>query len=147
AKGRHLQTLKVHFTDKYFGDEVIKSLVANCPNLKALALSHIDQRSAAGVRDLAGLRSLNYLSLLLNDEVQAEECEDQLQKVGRGLPTLSLRRPSEADDSLLETIREHCSSLVKLRITECGNITDAAFTKLFSVWKNQSLVHVDLAKC
>ena len=85
--------------------------------------------------------------MLLHDEIPAEVYQDVLEKVGSGLTTLSLRRASKADDSLLETIREHCTSLVKLRITECGNVTDAAFTKLFSEWKNKSLVHVDLAKC
>lgn len=147
AKGRHLQTLKVHFTDKYFGDEVIESLVANCPNLKALALTHIAQLSAAGVRELAGLQNLKYLSLLLSEEIPAEAYREVLEKIGHGLTTLSLRRASKADDTVLEAIREHCTSLVKLRITECGNITDAAFGKLFSEWQNKSLVHADLAKC
>ena len=147
AKGQHLRTLKVHFTDKYFGDEVIAAIVAHCPNLKALGLTHIGQLSAEAIRELAGLRNLNYLSLLLNDNIPAEAYQDLLEKVGPGLTTLSLRHALKADDGVLEAIREHCTSLVKLRITECINFTDAAFTKLFSEWENKTLEHIDLAKC
>lgn len=147
AKGEHLRTLKVHFTDKYFGDEVIESIVANCPNLEALSLTHIGKLSPKAIRELAGLQNLKYLSLLLGRDIPAEAYRDLLEKVGNGLTTLSLRQASEADDTVLETIREHCTSLVKLRITECGNFTDAAFTKLFSEWENKTLEHIDLAKC
>lgn len=146
-KGQHLRTLKVHFTDKYFGDEVIESIVANCPNLEALALTHIAKLSHKAIRELAKLRNLNYLSLLLNRDIPAEAYIELLEKVGSGLKTLSLRQAFRADDGVLETIREHCTSIVKLRITECSNFTDAAFTKLFSEWQNKALEYVDLAKC
>ncbi|SPN97242.1 related to nucleotide exsicion repair protein RAD7 [Cephalotrichum gorgonifer] len=147
AKGRHLQTLKVHFTDKFFGDEVMESLATNCPNLKALSLTHIAKLSAAGLREIGRLPNLEYLSLLLNKDIPPETYQDLLKKVGHGLTTLSLRHASRADDGVLEVIREHCTSLVKLRITECGNFTDSGFTKLFSDWQNKSLEYVDLAKC
>lgn len=147
AKGQHLETFKLHFTDKWFGDEVMASLVKNCPNLRIVSLRHIARLSATGIRELAGLQNLEYLSLTLNGSIPSDAYRDVLVKVGRGLTSLSLRKASRANDGVLEAIREHCTSLTKFRVTECGNFTDGAFVKLFSEWRNRSLEHVDLAKC
>jgi DNA repair protein RAD7 len=53
----------------------------------------------------------------------------------------------DADNTVLDAIHTHCRSLVKLRITESEEMTDAGFVRLFKDWENPGLEFVDLQKC
>ena len=147
AKGEPLETLKVHFTDKHFGDPVIAAVIEHCPSLTSFSLQHIAKLSTEGIRLISGLKNLQHLSLQLNDKIDGQSCADMVTKIGKGLRTLSLRRAVTCDDELLGATHESCQNLVKLRLTECSEFTDEGFVNLFTDWKNPELEYVDFAKC
>src|SRR5690606_22772768 len=70
-----------------------------------------------------------------------------ISSIGGNLKTLSLKIVPEADDTVLDTIHNHCHSLTKLRITDSEYMTDAGFVRFFNDWKNPPLQFLDLQKC
>jgi DNA repair protein RAD7 len=146
-KGQHLRTLMVHFTDQFFGDDMIEVLGRQCPNLQRIALIHNQKITEKGVKALAKLPALNHVSLKLKNEIPNRAYRLFLEEMGNRLKVLSLREVSGADDDVLEAIHKSCRSLTKLRITESSQMTDDGFAELFTNWDNPSLEFIDFAKC
>ncbi|KAK4241446.1 hypothetical protein C8A03DRAFT_41161 [Achaetomium macrosporum] len=146
-KGHSLRSLRVYWTDKHFGDEVLSLLESTCPSLTRLKVCHNQQVTGTGVAAIGNLKSLRHLSLDLRNEVHPDVYVDVLSKIGPSLETLSLTRIRTGDNSILDAIHTHCRSLVKLRITDSEEMTDAGFVRLFKDWANPGLVFLDLQKC
>ena len=146
-KGAALRSLRIYFTDKHVNDDVLAVLPTRCPSLTRLKICHNQQVSATGIAAISQIPTLRHLSLDLRNAVHSDAYVDLLSKIGPHLQTLSLTRVPEADNSVLDAIHTHCRSLVKLRITESEDMTDAGFVRLFSGWKNRGLQFLDLSKC
>ncbi|KAK3377761.1 hypothetical protein B0H63DRAFT_502361 [Podospora didyma] len=146
-KGQSLRSLRVYWTDKHFGDEVLAVLETSCPSLERLKVSHNQQVSAQGINEIAKLKSLKHLSLDLRNQVHPDGYVSMLGKIGAELETLSLSRVLDVDNTVLDAIHNKCRVLQKLRITDSDMVTDDGFTRLFEEWPNQGLVFVDLEKC
>ncbi|KAK4127725.1 RNI-like protein [Parathielavia appendiculata] len=146
-KGAPLRSLRVYFTDKHFGDEVLAILPTTCPSLTRLKVSHNQRVTGGGIAALGDIKTLQHLSLDLRNELHSDTYVDLLSKIGANLQTLSLTRVNGADNTVLNAIHTHCRSLVKLRITESEEMTDAGFVRLFKNWANPGLVFLDLQKC
>ncbi|OBT70364.1 hypothetical protein VE03_00139 [Pseudogymnoascus sp. 23342-1-I1] len=147
AKGSHLRSLKVYHTDVSFGDEVMRSIKDLCPNLTRLKICHNQKVTSAGLYHIASLKHLQHLSLQLYKPTTTEPYVEIITHLGANLQTLSLPSIPHLDDSLLQAIHTHCTSLSKLRLTRNETFTDAAFAALFTDWKTPSLRIVDLGEC
>ncbi|KAL2162638.1 hypothetical protein VTH06DRAFT_6474 [Thermothelomyces fergusii] len=146
-KGRTLRSLRVYYTDKHFGDGVLSLLPTACPSLERLKVCHNQEVTGAGVAAIARLPALRHLGLDLRRPVHPDVYVDLLGRVGGRLRTLSLARARDADNTVLDALREHCRALAKLRITESERMTDAGFARLFRGWANPGLERLDLQKC
>ncbi|KAL2136375.1 hypothetical protein VTI74DRAFT_4019 [Chaetomium olivicolor] len=146
-KGRPLRSLRVYFTDKHFGDEILALLPTACPHLTRLKICHNQQVTGAGVAAIGQLKSLRHLSLDLRNDLHPDVYVDLIANIGTNLETLSLARVLSADNTVLDAIHAHCRRIVKLRITDSEEMTDAGFVRLFRDWANPGLVFLDLQKC
>ncbi|KAL1876895.1 hypothetical protein VTK73DRAFT_9048 [Phialemonium thermophilum] len=146
-KGESLRSLRVYYTDRYFGDETIALLPQYCPNLKRLKVGHNQKVTADGVRAIADISGLEHLGLQLQNEVHPDAFVSVLNRIGAGLQTLSLTSVPSADNTVLDAIHASCRSLQKLRITDSEDMTDDGFVRLFRGWENPGLVFLDLQKC
>ncbi|KAI0135704.1 RNI-like protein [Daldinia grandis] len=147
AKGQSLQSLCVYFTDRHFGNKTVESLRNYCPSLTRLKICHNQAVTDEGVEHIAQLHSLKHLGLRLVNQTQTTPYVNVVQKIGNQLCTLSIRDVPGVDDRLLDAIHDHCTQLVKLRITNSEVMTNAGFVRLFKDWKNRSLLFVDLELC
>ncbi|KAI2784598.1 RNI-like protein [Daldinia loculata] len=147
AKGQSLQSLRVYFTDRHFGNKTVESLRDYCPSLTRLKICHNQALTDEGVEHIAQLHSLEHLGLRLVSQTQTMPYVNVVQKIGNQLRTFSIRDVPGVDDRLLDAIHDHCARLVKLRITNSEVMTDAGFVRLFKDWKNRPLLFVDLELC
>ncbi|KFY88397.1 hypothetical protein V500_06396 [Pseudogymnoascus sp. VKM F-4518 (FW-2643)] len=147
AKGSHLRSLKVYHSDVSFGDEVMRSIKDLCPNLTRLKICHNQKVTSAGLYHVASLKHLQHLSLELYKPTITEPYVEIITHLGANLQTLSLVGIPLLDDSLLQAIHTHCTSLSKLRLKRNEAFTDAAFAALFTHWRNPALRIVDLGEC
>ncbi|KAK3326581.1 hypothetical protein B0H66DRAFT_165446 [Apodospora peruviana] len=145
-KGKSLKSLRVYWTDKHFGDEVLAELEASCPSLDRLKASHNQKVTGEGIKSIAKLKSLRHLSLDLRNHVHSDVYVHLLSEIGSDLKTLSLARVPDVDNTVLDAIHTHCRSLTKLRITDSEFMTDEGFVRLFKGWENKPLEIVDLQK-
>lgn len=146
-KGQSLTGVQVYYTDKHFGDDTIDIMATYTPNLRRLKVENNQKMTSKGVESMGGLSSLEHLGLQLQNSPSPTAINGALSKIGPKLKTLSLKIVPDADDSVLQTIHESCSSLTKLRITESEKMTDRGFVDLFTNWRNPPLGLVDLQKC
>ncbi|KAK4151815.1 hypothetical protein C8A00DRAFT_35534 [Chaetomidium leptoderma] len=146
-KGHALRSLRIYFTDRHVNDELLSVFAATCPSLTRLKISHNQEVTGAGVAAIGDIKTLRHLSLDLRNELHSDVYVDLLSKIGAQLETLSLTRVRKANNTVLDAIHKHCRALVKLRITESDEMTDAGFVRLFRGWANPGLVFVDLQKC
>lgn len=146
-KGRHLRTLKVHWTDGHFGDEQLALLKAACPDLVRLKVSHNQKITDEGIKHVADFPNLEHLSLEVYKPTSSEAYVEVLDNIGEKLRTFSLEAVPYIDDSVLEAVHENCLHLSKLRLTENETFTDAGFAYLFSNWLNPPLTYIDLHAC
>lgn len=151
-KATHLRTLKVHFTDSYFGDRAIELLPKFCPELQRLKISHNLKVSDAGLEPIALLTNLDHLSLELYRPMGFEPLSPIplikiIESIGSRLHTFSVESVINIDDSLLVAIHQNCRKLNKLRITDGERLTDDGFTLLFNNWSNPPLSFIDFSKC
>jgi len=146
-RGSHLKSLKIYHTDGHFGDEQIALLKTTCPNLERLKISHNQKVTDEGIKHIAGLPHLKYLSLEIYKTTSSPAYVKVIESIGPALRTLSLATVHDIDDSVLESIHENCQSLSKLRITDNEALTDTGFANLFTNWYNPPLTYVDLHKC
>lgn len=147
AKGQTLKGLQVYYTDKHFGDESIKVIRDHCPNMSRLKIENNQKVTDEGVRAIGELISLEHLGLQLQNKTSSAAYVELLSKNGTNLQTLSLKIVPEVDDEVLQSIKENCRSLVKLRITDSEHMTDKGFADLFTNWENPPLQIVDFQKC
>ncbi|RKF60015.1 DNA repair protein rhp7 [Erysiphe neolycopersici] len=151
-KAAHLRTLKVHFTDSYFGDRVVELLPICCPNLQRLKISHNSKVSDSGLEPIALLSSLDHLSLELYRPMGKQPLSSIpmikiLDSIGSRLRTFSIESVIHIEDSLLDAIHKNCRELKKLRITDSERLTDEGFALLFKDWSNPPLFFIDLSGC
>ncbi|KAL2290451.1 hypothetical protein FJTKL_15552 [Diaporthe vaccinii] len=147
TKGKSLQRFQVYYTDKHFDDECMTVLRTAAPELKRLKVYNNQQVSGDGIRELAHLKKLQYLSIHLHKHVHSDVYVEVLRSVGAGLRTLSLRWIPELDNTVLDAIHSNCHNLSKLRITDSEAMTDAGFARLFTGWRNPGLTFLDFQKC
>lgn len=146
-KGKSLKSLRVYWTDKHFGDEVLAELEACCPSLECLKVCHNQAVTGEGVKSIAKLNSLRHLSLELRNSVHSDIYVHLLSKIGHKLRTFSITRVPDADNSILDALHTHCRSLKKLRITDSEVMTDQGFARLFTDWSNTGLEFIDFKNC
>lgn len=147
SKGNSLQELQVYYTDRHFGDDTVKEIVAHCPNLLRLKIANNQKLTEVGIESIGDISSLEHLSLQLQNPTPPTAINSTLSKIGSQLKTLSLKIVPDVDDSVLETMHQHCRSLTKLRITDSETMTDEGFAELFTDWANPPLHFLDLQKC
>ncbi|KAK8041351.1 hypothetical protein PG994_014358 [Apiospora phragmitis] len=149
AKGKHLKSLRVYFTDKHVGDNFTASLKETCPALKCLKIAHNQEVTDAGIEHIAELKGLEHLSLQLITPTSTEPYVKVVNSIGACLRTLSLTGESlsDLDDRVLDAVHENCTLLRKLRITHSEVMTDAGFVRLFTNWANKPLTFIDFEKC
>ncbi|KAG6356603.1 hypothetical protein INS49_014476 [Diaporthe citri] len=147
TKGKSLQRFQIYYTDKHFDDECMTALRTAAPGLKRLKVYNNQQVSGDGIRELAHLKKLQYLSIHLHKHVHSDVYVEVLRSVGSGLRTLSLRWTPELDNTVLDAIHSNCHNLSKLRITDSEVMTDAGFARLFTGWRNPGLTFIDFQKC
>lgn len=149
AKGKHLESLRVYYTDRHVGDDMVAVLPDLCPSLKRLKIAHNQKVTDEGIKRLAALEGLEHLGIQLVNPTSTEPYTTMLKGIGKSLQTLSLAGPSLADldDRVLDAIHEECHSLSKLRITDSQVMTDTGFVRLFKDWANKPLRFVDFEKC
>ena len=126
-------------------DEAFAYLVQSCPNLKRLKIKKAFRLGDAALNSIRELKKLEHLSLQFKELTSASNLVDMITAIGPNLRTLSLEDFYNADDSVLEAIRNHCSQLEKLRFTDNDLCTDAAYTRLFAEWPNPPLSFIDLS--
>ncbi|KFH41678.1 DNA repair protein-like protein [Hapsidospora chrysogenum ATCC 11550] len=147
AKGAGLKGLQVYYTDKHFGDETVGMIKRHCPNISRLKIENNQKLTDDGVNALAGITTLEHLGLQIQHRITPAAINHAVSSIGSNLKTLSLKIVPEADDTVLDTIHNHCHSLTKLRITDSEYMTDAGFVRFFNDWKNRPLQFLDLQKC
>jgi DNA repair protein RAD7 len=146
-KGPYLKSLKVYFTDRYFGDEQLELLATSCPSLERLKLCHNQRLTASGIKHIAHFQKLEHLSLQLYMDSESEPYITVLDSIGSHLRTLSLSTVHYIEDGVLKAIHDNCKVLSKLRITDNEVLSDQAFAELFTAWRNSPLTYVDFNKC
>jgi DNA repair protein RAD7 len=148
-KGMHLKALKVYHTDGHFGDEQVESLHDTCPNLTRLKICHNQKLTDRCLYGIARLKHLEHLSLEITNKTPttSQAYSTMINEIGYGLRTLSLANIPLVDDTLLQSIHDHCGYLSKLRLTDNHTMTDAGFAALFTSWPNKELTYIDLHKC
>lgn len=147
AKGKHLKSLQIYYTDNHVGDELVASLNSLCPSLERLKIAHNQKLSDTGVESISALAGLQHLSLDLRTLTTTEPYVKTINSIGSTLRTLSLKDVPDLDDRVLDAIHNSCRSLSKLRITHSEVMTDSGFARLFKGWANKPLAFIDLRKC
>lgn len=142
--GDKLQTVALKWLDAAFEDETVQVMATNCPNLKRLKLKLCRRIGEPAIQSIATMPHLEHLSLQIGRDVSANVLVDLVTQRGDSLRTLSLEKFLDADDTVLETIHNHCHSLSKLRFSENDTATDAGFANLFTEWRNPPLAFVDV---
>ncbi|KAF6845037.1 DNA repair protein [Colletotrichum musicola] len=146
-KGGPLTGLRVYYTDKHFGDEILTLLPEYCPNLQRLKVYHNQKVTDDGIKTIGDIKSLKHLGIHVQSQITSRVMAPTILSIGEKLETLSLRMFYNADDKVLAAIKKSCRSLRKLRITDSDKMTDEGFTDLFSGWKNPPLHKIDFEKC
>ncbi|KAM7186101.1 hypothetical protein V8F33_012013 [Rhypophila sp. PSN 637] len=146
-RGKSLKSLRVYWTDKHFGDDVLAELGECCPSLERLKVSHNQAVTGEGVKSIAKVKSLRHVSLELRKSVHPDIFVHLLEKIGHDLQTFSITRVPNADNTILDAAHNHCRSLRKLRITDSEAMTDEGFVRLFTGWLNPGLEFIDLNNC
>ena len=143
-RGKYLESLKLSWLDYSMDDETVADLTKGCPNLKRLKLKKCFKIGEQSLNSIASLANLEHLSLRMIQPITCPYVVGLIKKVGSKLRTLSLEHFDQADDTVLKTIHNKCSKLVKFRFTENDYCTDAGFTTLFTNWGNPPLAFIDV---
>jgi DNA repair protein RAD7 len=143
--GKQLRAVKLSWLDASFNDDTVRELVKNCPDLIRLKLKLCRKLTEESIVALAGLTNLERLSLQTGYQPAPETLINLVRSVGPKLRTLSFEDFLDLDDSVLAQIKESCSQLEKFRLQMNDVASDAAYTNLFTNWKNPPLTFVDLS--
>lgn len=147
TKGSSLNALKVYATDKGFNDDVVALLANSCPGLTRLKIHGNQELSSDGVKAIGQIKSLEHLSMRLQQKITPKTLVHLARDLGKNLVTFSLRQVPEATDELLTTLKNNCTKLKKLRIRDSEAMTDEGFVDLFTDWQNVPLQIVDFEAC
>lgn len=137
--GNKLECLELSWLDYAFDNETVRHMVTGCPNLKHLKMKRCFHLGDDALELFSQMRNLESISLTFMTPTTGAKLTDMVLSLGKGLRKLSLRRFQDADDGLLEAIRQSCAKLTKLVITNNDRCTDAGFVALFSQWENPPL--------
>lgn len=130
--GHKLESLKLEWLDSTFDDDVVTTLVEHCPNLRTLKLKYCRRVTSASLPTIGNLKQLEHLSLKVSHPTEPAELVPLISSLGSNLQTLSLENCAEADDTIVDEIRNRCSKLRKFRLTNIDCVTDSALTSLFT---------------
>lgn len=147
AKGASLRGLQVYYTDLHFGDETIALLRQTSPDLRRLKVENNQKVTDVGVEAAGDLPYLQHLGFQLLNPIHSPAVVSAVSKCGPRLQTLSLKVMPLLDDTVLQSIHDHCRVMSKLRITDSEHMTDQGFVGMFKGWENPPLDFVDLQKC
>lgn len=130
--GEKLEAVKIQWCDASFTDEVVESLVTNCPNVKRIKFKHCRKLTPACFSLFRRLSKLEHVSIKLSNSPNASEVTPLIEALGAQLRTISLENIPDIDDALISSLKSRCENLCKLRITDCECVSDAALTSLFT---------------
>ncbi|KAJ2901947.1 uncharacterized protein MKZ38_001248 [Zalerion maritima] len=148
TKGHALKSLKVYCTDRHFGDESLAYVRTYCKSLERLKVCNNQKVTSQGVKEVGYMTNLKHFGLhLYGNEVSSDVFVDLVTRLGNQLITLSLKDVHTLDNTVLDAIHHHCTSLLKLRIMGSEEVSDPGFVRLFSGWKNRPLDFLDFQKC
>lgn len=143
--GEQLETVKLQWLDAAFEDETVREMVVDCPNLKRLKFKLCRRLGEESINHIAELRNLEHLSLQTTSEIASPALLHMITSVGANLRTLSLEKFIDADDTVLNAIRQSCTKLSKLRLAENDVSSDMGYAALFNQWKNPALHYADFS--
>lgn len=137
--GPRLQSLKLWNLNAAFDDKTAEIMCENCTALERLKLKYLSYVGNTGIGAISSLRALRHLSLCLPQEIASEPLLKIISSVGPNLYSLSLEDFKHFENSLLQSIHEHCHQLMKLRLTNNNICSDGALAALFRGWANPAL--------
>ena len=143
--GAGLESVKLSNLDSALDDQTVAAMCESCPGLVRLKLKQCWKTGNASIEAISRLPALEHLSLNFIQEIDHDVLVEAVRVLAPKLKTLSLEGFHDADDELLEILRDRCRSLQKLRLTDNDMFTDAGFTHLFRGWANTSLRFVDVS--
>lgn len=143
--GHRLESLQLKWLNWSLDDEAFAHLIRSCPDLKRLKIKKAFQLGDSALEGIRELRKLEHLTLQFKESTSSENLVDMIQAIGANLRTLSLEDFYNADDSVLEAIKNHCFRLEKLRFAENDTCTDTGYTNLFAGWPNPPLSFIDFS--
>lgn len=173
-RGPQLESLKLSELQGGFSDKAALELAQHCVNLKRLKLRGCSHLTEAAIGAFSNLTNLEHLTLAIaQSDTNAETLIHLITKLGPKLKSLCLESFDKDDDAeeeqneedqdedgdheinakpnahneILFAIRDHCTQLRKLRLTENSHCTDRAFAELFSSWNNKPLYFADFSEC
>lgn len=144
-QGPKLESFKTCDLDAAMDDTAIEALVQYSPNLQRLKLKKCWKTTESSILALTNLTELQHLSLSICSTTDPSTLSTLLSTLGPNLKTLSLESFLQADDTILSTIHDSCTSLTKLRFTNNSTCTDSAFAALFTAWPNRPIPFLDLS--
>jgi DNA repair protein RAD7 len=142
--GPHLESLKLSELNDSLDDGSIEVMARSCRKLRRLKLRSCSQMTESSLLSISKLTSLEHLTLAVAQDSSSEALSTMIRKIGPSLHTLCLEEYGEADDDVLESIRDGCTKLSKLRLTGSAICSDQAFARLFTDWANPPIPYIDL---
>lgn len=143
--GAQLESMKLSNLDFSLDDDSVAEMCKHCNGLRRLKLNQCWKTGNASLQAIAGLKSLEHLSLNFVEETDPGDLGEVINSTGRNLRTLSLDGFHSADDHILDLIHNRCHSLHKLRFSDNAVCTDKGFARLFNEWQNPPLAVVNLS--
>jgi DNA repair protein RAD7 len=129
--GPQLESLKLSELNDSLRDDVVELVAKKCRNLRRLKLRSCAHITEVGIDALLTLKSLEHLTLAIAPETSVNTLNNLISTFGPKLRTLCLENFTEFDDSCLDTIKQSCPKLSKLRVCGSRECTDAVFASLF----------------
>lgn len=143
--GSQLKAVKLSWLDASFDGDSVREMVKNCTNLRRLKLKLCRRIGEESITAIAGLTSLEHLSLQTSNQPSCDAVIQLVKSVGPKLRTLSFQEFLDLDDAVIAQIKESCNQLDKFRLQSNDVASDAAYANLFTSWKNPPLTFVDLS--
>jgi len=146
-RGSQLESLKLSELNDSLKDETVHEMVRCCANLRRLKLRSCSHMGEASIQSFAALSKLEHLTLAVaQNDTSSDTLVRLITNIGPHLQTLCLEGFVEADDAVLEAIKNHCTKLRKLRLTGSTMCTDRAFADLFgNNFGNPPIPYIDLS--
>lgn len=145
-RGLQLETLKLSEINDAMKDETVQIMAEHCTNLRRLKLRSCPHMTEASIKSISTMNSIEHLTLAIGQDCEPETLVNMITNLGPQLKTLSLEDYFYADNTVLQAIKNSCTSLRKLRLIGSGAFTDSMLASLFgSDWHNSALPFIDLS--